>query len=207
MSATNTGNAGGVLYPGDVYGFSTPNPFLLIPGGGLQITLAKYVDSAHTSLGNIWYSGAISSVDARGVGFSQQYGYFEMKANFPKGLGTWPAFWMNSVANLTGALSPGIGEIDIVEQYGNWDNLYRASLHDWTNSTDTLGNVSQVINTPDLTVGYHTYGLMWDENLISFYFDGSLVYQQTTPLEQKQAYYIIADLGIGLRIRRQIHRI
>ena len=50
--------------------------------------------------GNHWRSGLICSVDPNGVGFSQQYGYFEMRAKLPKGLGTWPAFWLMGGATI-----------------------------------------------------------------------------------------------------------
>jgi len=46
-----------------------------------------------------WESGLLASADSNGRGFSQQYGYFEMRAKLPKGKGVWPAFWLSSVAD------------------------------------------------------------------------------------------------------------
>src|SRR3954447_637509 len=103
-----------------------PSPFSLIPGGGLRIRLQK--------INNHWTSGVLTSVDNSGIGFSQQYGYFEIEAAFPSGFDTWPAFWMlNTAAKARGAPA---GEIDIVEYIANpgFIDYIRTTLHDWGNN-------------------------------------------------------------------------
>ena len=65
----------------------------------------------------------MQTVGTDGKGFSQQYGYFEIAVQFPPGPGTWPGFWMlpvNRTANH--------GEIDILEQYGQFRNQYCAKV-------------------------------------------------------------------------------
>jgi len=103
------------------------NPFSLIDGGGLNIRLQKH--------GNSWTSGVLTSVDSSGNGFSQQYGYFEMKAKFPPGENTWPAFWLLNTASKKHAAPEG--EIDIVEYIANpsFRNYVATTLHDWSNHT------------------------------------------------------------------------
>ena len=195
MSGTDT--AGGLLYPGDTYGYSTPNPFALIPGGGLEFTVGRYVDAAHVSQGPLWYGGLIASADARGNGFSQMYGYFEMSAKFPNTPGTWPAFWMNSVGNLKGDKSLPISEIDIVEQYGNWNDIFHTVIHNWSDPNNTAVNFGQPNTVGNMTDTYHRYGFFWNENVMAVYFDGRLVYQAATTNAQRQAHYLIANLGVG----------
>ncbi|HVS36419.1 MAG TPA: hypothetical protein VMS17_12705 [Gemmataceae bacterium] len=40
----------------------------------------------------VWRSGILASADPKGGGFSQKFGYFEMRAKFHKSRGMWPAF-------------------------------------------------------------------------------------------------------------------
>ena len=60
-----------------------------------------------------WESGLLASADSSGRGFSQQYGYFEMRAKLPKGPGVWPAFWLGSIVDKA---APASVEIDVLEQ-------------------------------------------------------------------------------------------
>ncbi len=176
-------NAGGVMA-----GLSSPeNPFSLIPGGGLRIRLQK--------INNTWYSGILTSVDNSGVGFSQQYGYFEMKAAFPSGYDTWPAFWMlNTAAKRSNVPA---GEIDIVEYIANpgFIDYIRTTLHDWSNST-TPAYSAHVVTRPS-DGNYHTYGLLWTAKTMTFYYDGTVTFQTPTPAIMHQPYYLIVNNGVG----------
>jgi beta-glucanase (GH16 family) len=173
-----------VNFPTVVNGTSV-NPYSLAPGGGLNITLSK--------LDKVWYSGVLTSVDKKGNGFSQQYGYYEMKANLPPGPGTWPAFWMLSTASIKGN-SVLNGEIDIMEQYGHDRTSFGITLHDWTKGTTPAQNFPLV---SDQTVGYHVYGMLWTEATMKFYFDDVKVYETPTPDAMKQPYYVLINMGLG----------
>jgi beta-glucanase (GH16 family) len=132
-----------------------------------------------------WVGAGLASVDSDGKGFSQQYGYFEMKAKFPPDApGSWPAFWMRSAS----------GEIDIVESYGVDMTYMDITLHDWTSRTVPAQYFAHV---GDLTHDYHTYGLLWTEKRMVFYFDGKQVFATPTPEVMKQPYYLIINLGLG----------
>lgn len=171
-----------------------PNPFSLVPGG-LNIRLQK--------TNGQFSSGVLTSVDGTGVGFSQKYGYFEMKAKFPNGIDTWPAFWLRNL----GFKSQNVnrGEIDIVEHTENptkYQNVPLASmfgtaLHDWTNGTAPFAGSKFV--SPITTDGnYHTYGMKWTATSMTFYYDGAMTFQVPTPaVMQAEPYYILIDLGVG----------
>ena len=62
-------------------------PFHLGNGGPLVIRAQR--EGASNTTDSL-QAGLLSSVDGKGRGFSQQYGYFEMRAWLPSGLGTWP---------------------------------------------------------------------------------------------------------------------
>jgi beta-glucanase (GH16 family) len=64
------------------------NPFSL-QNGALQITAVPNGDPSVVG-GAHWASGLIDTL----ASFSQEYGYFEMRAELPTGPGVWPAFWM-----------------------------------------------------------------------------------------------------------------
>jgi hypothetical protein len=175
--ADTTGKAA-YLYTGQ-HGITSP--FSVLKEGGLNIRVSRQ--------NNTWVGGLLASVDPSGNGFSQQYGYFEMKAKFPAdSLGSWPAFWMlpkpGSVA----------GEIDIVEAYGVDMTSMHMTLHDWARGTVPAQHVAHV---GDLTKDYHTYGLLWTEQRMIFYFDDKEVFATDTPDVMKQPYYVIVDLGLG----------
>ena len=61
----------------------------------------------------VYTSGRINTKDK----VELQYGYWEIRAKLPSGVGTWPAIWMlNSKIDSIGW--PNCGEIDIMEHVG-----------------------------------------------------------------------------------------
>src|ERR1700733_9556339 len=165
------------------------NPYSLLPGGGLRISLQN--------IQNEWYSGVMTSIDSDGHGFSQKYGYFEMSARLPSGTGTWPSFWMLSVPG-----GPG-GEIDIFEQYGcnppldpAVERIFHTTLHDWSAQPPTGTSYTANV-TPDLTAAYHRYGLLWSATYIALYFDGNLLWSQPPLSTMNQPHYLLAAMGMG----------
>lgn len=129
--------------------------------------------------------------------FSQTYGYFEMEAKLPVGRGTWPAFWL---FNHVGERRP---EIDIMEAYpggskeGGWSDgnqhptAFAATV--WQDPAAPSGE--QTIVTPDLSSGFHRYGLKWEPDRMTFYFDGKEVYSVHAGISDP--LYILLDLWFG----------
>ena len=181
----------GVMYPTPSQATNKAvNPYSLLPGGGLQISLSQANDE--------WFSGVMTTVDANENGFSQQYGYFEMTTQLPPGTGTWPSFWMLSLPRS----APG-GEIDIFEQLGcnppldpAVEKIFHYTLHDWKGGTTPYAYTAS--NLPDLTAAYHRYGLLWNKTYMALYFDGQLLASSPTPSVMIGVkYFLLADLGIG----------
>jgi beta-glucanase (GH16 family) len=135
--------------------------------------------------------------------FYQTYGYFEMEAKLPVGMGTWPAFWL---FNHDGA-APYRPEIDILEAYSGggpnsgWSD---ANLHPtayastvWPNGIDGGGYAGTRThqNLGDLSAGFHKYGVKWEPGKQTFYFDGKEVYSINVSMGSRM--YILLDLWFG----------
>ena len=182
-------------YSGDFgdAGFTDPEkgfPFT-IKDGVLQIEARK--------VGDRWRSGLLSSVDPRGDGFSQKFGYFEMRAKLPRGLGTWPAFWLMGVPQLKEPRDKKTitqVEIDVVEQYGVGPNALHTTLHLWGPGDFhwAEGDTSIVSGMSD---DFHSYGVLVEEDFIRFYFDGVELRKDRTPREAKVPLYLMVDLALG----------
>ena len=53
----------------------------------------------------------------------------------------------------------------------------------------------KMVQTPDLSAGFHKYGLKWEPNRISFYFDGNLVYSANVSMPDRM--YILLSFQFG----------
>jgi beta-glucanase (GH16 family) len=135
------------------------NPFSVANG---QLTVSM------SQVNGVWQSGTMQTVNSSGQGFAQEYGYFEMRAAFHGGAGSWPAFWL--LPQDTSIPRP---EVDIVEAYGgDPDGHHQAvhvrsgSVHDWDSNYSGLAS-SMFDGT------FHTYGAMITTDWIIVYFDGA----------------------------------
>jgi beta-glucanase (GH16 family) len=130
--------------------------------------------------------------------YYQTYGYFEIEAKLPIGAGVWPAFWLYNHDDPF--QNP---EIDIMEAYSGggapsgWSDVnfhpvaYGATA--WIAEGQELG--TEIIKTPDLSLGFHKYGLKWTETQLTYYFDGVPV----MILNEQMPYrmYLLVDLAFG----------
>lgn len=153
------------------------DPFA-VKDGKLSIT-AVHAPSSIVGPG-IWASGLISTKES----FAQQYGYFEMRAEFPTDAGVWPAFWLMPAK---GGWPP---EIDVVEAYGTSD------LYSYLHTTDKAHEAQYWSRQPTMLSGYHTYGVLWTKETISFWYDGKQVGSFVTPTDMNQPMYMIIDLAM-----------
>ena len=165
--------------PGGPFGFGPE---------GLTITALKQDDGK-------WRSGLICSVDRDGAGqggFTQRFGYFEMRAKLPDGAGTWPAFW------LVGAdKSNGSAEIDVMEYYGKYPAGFHTTLHLWK-KPDGLQD-EHIVDVPahSLTEAFHDYGVLVGPERMRFFLDRVQFLDLPTPPAFRQPMYMLADLALG----------
>ena len=161
------------------------NPYS-VDNGILTITASLATDAQKAALGNYDYlSGKLTTQNT----FSQQYGYFEMRAETPQGQGAWPAFWLLPA---DGNPNPLDRELDVMEQVAN--GYSHQAAHYAVNSTKTATSSNTFM--ADLT-GYHTYGMLWTATEIAWYIDGEEVFSMATPADLNRPMYLIANLAMG----------
>ncbi len=148
-----------------------------------------------------WRSGLLSAVDPKGNGFKQQYGYFECKARFPKGPGTWPAFWLmglKSLKDLPENTGPRVNpEIDVIEHYGHWPWRYHYVLHQWGRDGAESKHQGKRFVVLGMEEDFHTYGVMVDEQNVILYFDGVELHREKTPECVKTPLFPLVNLALG----------
>ena len=120
--------------------------------------------------------------------FSQTYGYFEIRADMPTDRGAWPAFWLLPE---DGSWPP---ELDVIEMRGQNPNTLIMSTH--SNATGEQTSVINNVSVPS-TEGFHTYGVLWDAEHITWYFDDVAVAQTDTPDDMHDPMYMVVNLAVG----------
>jgi hypothetical protein len=167
------------------------------PGDGFPFTVKDGVlrIEAHRDPDGKWQSGLLASTDPSGAGFSQTFGYFEIRAKLPAGPGLWPAFWL--VANKDPNAS---AEIDIFEHYGVAPDIYHSVVHTWPKSEQVQGFEDEhrfTVHTGSLYEDFHTYGVDVAADWITFYFDRIEMGRTPTQPIDKQPFFILFDLALG----------
>jgi beta-glucanase (GH16 family) len=173
------------------------NP-LSVNNGILTIT-AKPTDPAITQYagGQPYTSGQVSTFNE----FSQTYGYFEMRAKLPAGVGIGSSFMLLAKDNVWPP------EIDILEVMGRDPTALFTTAHSASASADHTA-VSWNANGPiysmqgwsrtaDLSADFHTYGLNWQPDKITWYLDGEKLFEMNTPSDMHRPMYMLASPGIG----------
>ncbi|WP_077036414.1 family 16 glycosylhydrolase [Pelomonas sp. KK5] len=113
-----------------------------------------------------------------------RYGFLEARVKMPGGLGVWPAFWLNSDVNGADGRLSWPPEIDIFEFVNNGQNDKVNQLHlaantpkgttpVWLHTDPGFKPVHQIwVASFDFDKGWHTIGLEWMPDRITFYVDG-----------------------------------
>jgi beta-glucanase (GH16 family) len=180
-------------WAGDYGGAAFANPRrrfpFLVKDGLLRIEAKK------DSRGE-WRAGMLSAGNSCGEGFSQQYGYFEMRANLPRGKGLWPAFWLigrdYKETNYT-------AEIDVIEHHGHKPDSFASTIHVHP-SDDSVRRVrrGEGVSAPnDILYNYfNTFGVDIDRDFTVIYFNRQEVWRTETPEEFNQPFFPLVTLAL-----------
>ena len=135
------------------------------------------------------------------------YGKVEARLKVPKGVGTWPAFWMLGYGSW-----PGCGEIDIMEHVGYQPKTFHCALHTLNrNGMNGQNEHAQQTLDQDVANDFHVITMEWVENEIQgydrmhFYVDGlkTASFSETKQLQESgdwpfnDDFFFIVNLAIG----------
>lgn len=115
--------------------------------------------------------------------FDFQYGYAEIGVHFPRGAGLWPAFWLIPQDH---SWPP---EIDAVETHGNEPNIVSENIF-WDGGSSPF-----YARGTDFTKGFHTFGVDWEPDSVTWYIDG--VAQRQVRVSISNPMYLVANLAIA----------
>ncbi len=150
--------------------------------GILNIT-ATPATAGSNPYGLAYTSGLLTTYQS----FSQTYGYFEVNAKLPAGQGLWPAFWMLPANNSCSS------ELDIFEMLGSDPSTIFGSTHgSWYNN-----GISQAFSVANTSTAFHTYGVDWEPDTITFYMDGTKLGSAPTPSTMNVPMYMLLNLAVG----------
>jgi beta-glucanase (GH16 family) len=136
--------------------------------------------------------------------FEFTYGLMEARIQVPAGAGLAPAFWsLGNDAYIGDNGWPGCGEIDAMEVLGSEPKVLNGTLHGpWPSHPNGIG--SEVEAPTPLSAGFHTYGVRWAPDQISFLLDGS-VYETVSQDDLPPGYawpfqhpnFLLLNLAVG----------
>jgi hypothetical protein len=163
------------------------NPFT-IADGVLAITARETDATVRAKLGSEearYTSGLLMTAHS----FQQTYGYFEIRAKMPVGRGLWPAFWL---------LPPEWRwppEIDVLEVFGQEPEKLYVSVH--TAEGGKHKGHTQAVRVPDTSRDFHTYGVLWTRERLTWFFDGCRITDAPTPADLHGPMYMLINLAVG----------
>ncbi|HEY7133549.1 MAG TPA: glycoside hydrolase family 16 protein [Acidimicrobiia bacterium] len=136
-------------------------------------------------------SGMAATVGRSENRFAFRYGFVETRVLVPQGTGFWPAFWMLPTSRSS---TP---EVDIFEMLGDQPRTVSMHVH-WRGPGDNELADGVDWSGPDFTAGWHTFGLDWEPDHLTWYIDGVARWQVTDPSRiPHEPMYLIANLAVG----------
>ena len=137
--------------------------------------------------------------------FSFTYGRIEARIQTPPGQGLCSAFWLLA-DDAPGLTWPNGGEVDVLEAIGNIPSQANAFLHGPIAGDPNYQQWGSTLQGDQpLTGGFHTYGLIWRPNSMTWTFDG-VAYATATPKSLPSTarwvfaghpFHILLDLAVG----------
>ena len=167
-------------------------------GGKLIIEARKEQMTSAADYGGQKYTSARMLTQGKAA---WQYGYFEIRAKLPCGLGTWPAIWM---LGANGGSWPLLGEIDIMEHVGKKPGEVLGTVHTQAYNHTINTQKGATTKVPDACDAFHTYQLRWEADQLVIGVDNKYYFQFVNPKDgdlKKWPFsapqYLILNVAIG----------
>jgi beta-glucanase (GH16 family) len=166
-----------------------------VQGGSLFITARKEQMTTAADYGGQNYTSA--RLLTRGKA-SWTYGFFEVRAKLPCGMGLWPAIWMLG----TKGSWPADGEIDIMEQTG-WDagKILGTAHMQAFNGGNGKGGSTRITDSCNT---FHNYQVKWTSDYLQWGVDDNIFYTYNRPAGSTNAnwpfdnpQYMLLNVAVG----------
>ncbi|MFJ9037204.1 family 16 glycosylhydrolase [Streptomyces sp. NPDC102406] len=132
--------------------------------------------------------------------FDQTYGRFEARIKVPDGGATLPAFWMMGADDDTTSW-PGNGEIDVMEVVGDEPGTVYGTVHGPGYGDEGVGGSHVLPNGEHLARTFHTYGVEWTEDQVTWTLDGRTYHVERRSADHRWVFdhdfYLLLDLAVG----------
>ncbi|MGM0754164.1 MAG: glycoside hydrolase family 16 protein [Bacillota bacterium] len=137
--------------------------------------------------GRNYTSGAITTEDL----YEFTYGKVEIRAKIPEGKGIFPALWLVNSNNRN-----WLPEIDIMENIGQNPNEIYFVVH-WEDSNGKKQrDYSTHTSDTKFSDDFHTYGLIWEKDKITWTLDDQVVFE-TTKYSPDSPLFLYINTAIG----------
>ena len=131
------------------------------------------------------------------------YGYLEVRAALPTGVGTWSGIWL-----LPSDLSYGgylhSGEIDMAERVGYDAKRVHSTIHTFSNNSVNGNAITASARLGRKDADFHIYGMLWNAKALQLTFDGINTLTYTRPDDATSdswpfdvPFHLILNLAIG----------
>lgn len=178
------------------------NNYLAYTEDGSLIIPLKYLEEGMGGTGAGWYSAGIDTDGDAKNGFSQKYGYFEVRCILPDCPSGWAAFWLmnEGVYNADGNGRDGT-EIDIFESdctEKKNKNAVGINLH-----YDGYGEEHKQMGSKKILLEgnpyeeFNTYAVEWNEDEYIFYINGKETYRTDFGGVSQNEEYLILSYELG----------
>lgn len=144
--------------------------------------------------------------------FAFQYGRVEFRAKMPIGAGTWPAVWMLgkniseqgtywASQGFGTTIWPDVGEIDILEHWGNNQGYAQSAMHTTSSNGATVNHGGR--NIANISSQFHTYSMDWNASRIIFKIDGIEHYRYDPSVKNADTWPYDAEFFLLLNVAIQ----